>query len=322
MRYATNPPAPRPGPRPLLSIVIPVFNSEGLIEMTLSGCRRYLDATDVDYEILCVNDGSSDGSWEALCRQVESCPRLIAIDLLRNYGQHAAVLCGLGHSRGEMVVTLDDDLQNPPEEIAHLLAAAARGHDAVFGAYRRKAHGWVRRLGSRLLDRVNTRIFRKPSGLLLTNFRLLRRDVVERILSHRTCFPYINGLAVLYARNPTNVAVAHRARAAGRSGYDARRIAEVLGHILFSYSSYPLRFVSGVGVVAAVVSFTLGAYFLVRGLLAETTVPGWASIAVLLAFFNGLSLLMLGMLGEYTLRILTQVGGGAPFHVVEVARHD
>jgi glycosyltransferase involved in cell wall biosynthesis len=305
-----------------LSVVIPVFNSEELIPLTLDACRAFLDASGLDYEVICVNDGSADGSWAVLQRQVALHPRLVALDLLRNYGQHTAVLCGLAEAKGSLIVTLDDDLQNPPAEMEHLLAAAAEGHDAVFGAYRRKEHGWVRRQGSRIVDRVNTRVFRKPGGLVLSNFRLLRRDVVDRILAHHTHHPYINGLAVLYAKSPINVVVEHRARGSGKSGYDLRKLAGLLAAILFNYSSYPLRVVSAAGLVAATGAFVLGGYFLVRGLFGATSVPGWASVAVMLAFFNGLSLLLLGMLGEHTLRILQQLSRSPPFHVVAVARHD
>jgi glycosyltransferase involved in cell wall biosynthesis len=269
-----------------------------------------------------VNDGSRDGSWKVLEDCAERFPHLVLIDLLRNYGQHTAVLCGLEHSRGDFIVTLDDDMQNPPGEIIHLIATAKQGHDVVFGSYRRKRHGWVRRLGSTLVNAINTRIFRKPPDLLLTNFRLLERRVVERILAHRTQHPYINGLSVLYARNPANVSVEHRPREVGTSNYSLLKIVELVMRILFGYSSYPLRLVSGLGLGFSLCSFLLGTYFLLRALLAETSVPGWASVVVMVSFFNGLSLALLGMLGEYTVRILHAVTLGPVYHVAEVRRRD
>lgn len=306
---------------PEYSAVIPVYNSEGIVAETIEACVAFFEREALAFEVVAVNDGSSDGSWDVLRACVRKHPQVVAIDLLRNYGQHTAVLCGFEHARGRRIVTLDDDLQNPPDEIAHLIAAAQRGHDVVFGAYRQKRHGRVRRVGSRVVDAINTRVFRKPADLTLTNFRLLDRDVVRRILAHRTQHPYVNGLAVLYARSAANAPVEHRPRRVGVSNYGPLQILELVTRILFNYSSYPLRLVSGVGLAASVASFVLAGYFLIRALAAETTVPGWASVVVMLSFFNGLSLLVLGMLGEYTIRILQQVSQQTPYHVAEVARH-
>lgn len=306
--------------RPLYSVVIPVFESAAVVAKTVDDCRRFFQARGVAHEILLINDGSRDESWEVLRVLAEADPNVAAVDLLRNYGQHTAVLCGLQFSRGDWVVTLDDDGQNPAEEIAHLITLAERGHDAVFGVPRVKAHAVARRLGSRLINALNRRIFGKPKDLVLTNFRLIERRVVDRILAHRTLYPYINGLTVLYARHPANVAVEHRPRTLGRSNYGPLKIAEVMARIVFNYSSYPLRVVTVVGFMAAAVSFLLGAYFLGRGLFLEPSVPGWASVAVMLAFFNGLLLLLLGMIGEYVLRVLQQVSHDRSYEIAEVLR--
>lgn len=304
------------------SVVIPVFNSESLVERTIEACCAFLEGLKSTYEIVLVDDGSTDGSWNVLRRAVVGRPHIVAVKLLKNYGQHTAVLCGLAHSRGGRVVTLDDDLQNPPEEIEHLIKAADDGHDVVFGRFKHKRHSLTRRLGSSLVNLINTRIFRKPRGLALTNFRLLERPVVERILAHKTHYPYVNGLAVLYAENPTNVAVEHRPRAEGESNYSFVRILELVMRILFNYSSFPLRLVSLVGIMIAAASFILAAYFLAHALAVGTAVPGWASVAVMLSFFNGVSLLLLGMLGEYVTRILDQVSHAEAYTVVRIVRHE
>lgn len=302
--------------------MIPVFDSAAIVARTVEDCHRFFASRRITHEILLVNDGSRDESWQVLRELVGRVPGVVAIDLLRNYGQHTAVLCGLRHSRGEWVVTLDDDRQNPPEEIERLIATAAEGHDVVFGVPRVKAHGAVRRWGSRLINVLNRRVFGKPRDLVLTNFRLMERRVVERILAHGTLYPYVNGLAVLYARRPTNTVVEHRPREVGQSSYRPWKIVELVGRILFNYSSYPLRVVTAVGFVAAVVSFFLGGYFLVRGLFFEPTVPGWASVVVMLSLFNGLLLVLLGMIGEYLLRVLRQVSQEQGYHVAQVLRDD
>lgn len=303
---------------PEYSVVIPVYNSSQHVGATIDACVDYLESSGLSYELILVNDSSRDTSWDVIRERCARHPRLTAINLLRNYGQHTAVLCGLEHSRGEYVVTLDDDLQNPPAEIAHLRRKAAEGHDVVFGRFRKKHHSLVRRLGSRLVNWINTRIFQKPPELVLTNFRLLHRSVVQRIVAHKTPYPYISGLAAMYAQRPADVVVEHRRRTAGTSNYGPLEILKLVMRILFNYSAFPLRLTSAIGLMVSLVSFLLAGYFLVRGLFLGTSVPGWASVAVMLAFFNGLSLLLLGMLGEYVVRILRQVSQGSHYHVTEI----
>jgi glycosyltransferase involved in cell wall biosynthesis len=307
---------------PRYSAVIPVYNSAGIVAATIAACARFFEERALAYEIVLVDDGSADASWSVLQSCAAANPRVVAVRLLRNCGQHSAVHCGLAMSRGEYVVVLDDDLQNPPEEIAHLIRGADEGADVVFGRFLRKRHSVVRRLGSWLINEVNTHVFGKRADLVLTNFKLIERRVVDRILAHRTHFPYINGLAVLYARSPVNVSVEHRERSVGASNYRLPAIVELLMRILFNYSAFPLRLLTLTGISAATLAFCLAAYVLVKAVLVGTSVPGWASVAVMVAFFSGMILLMLSMIGEYLVRLLAQTSRIDPYHVVEVSRHD
>lgn len=307
---------------PEYSTVIPVFNSAGIVSETIDACARFFEQEGLAYEIIAVDDGSTDESWEVLQRSAAKNPAVVAVRLLRNYGQHSAVHCGLAVSRGEYVVILDDDLQNRPEEIPKLIQAAAEGADVVFGKFLRKKHSLTRRAGSWLTNRVNTAVFDKPRDLVLTNFKLIHRRVVDRILAHRTPFPYINGLAVLYARRPASVPVEHHERRVGKSNYGPVKIAELLTRILFNYSAFPLRFVTTAGLTIAALSFCFAAYVLAKALIVGTTVPGWASVVVMLAFFNGMTLLVLGMIGEYLIRILKQISMTEPYHVAEIHRNE
>lgn len=304
------------------TVVIPAFNSASVVGETIDRTTTFLRALGESYEVIVVNDGSRDETWDVLRRCALNQPGLVAIDLLRNYGQHTAVLCGLRASNGEYTITLDDDLQNPPEEIRHLIDKADEGHDLVIGRFRRKHHAWYRRVGTWIIGGVNRRIFRKPKGLILTNFRLIRRDVVDRICSYDTNFPYIPGLALMFARSPANVLVEHRARESGTSQYSSLTIFQLVLRILFSYSTYPLRTVSLVGGAAAAASFVLGTAYLAWALLVGTTVPGWATVVVLLSFFNGVAMLSLAMLGEYTVRLLNQTSGHACYYIRETVRRD
>lgn len=305
---------------PSYSTVIPVFNSAGIVKDTIDACVRFFEEHGLHYEIVLVDDGSSDASWDVLRERAAANPHIVAVRLLRNYGQHSAVHCGMAISRGDRVVILDDDLQNPPSEIQQLIDKADAGHDLVFGRFRRKRHSLARRMGSWITNHVNTAVFDKPHDLVLTNFKLLQRPVVDRILSHRTHFPYINGLALLYARRPADVLVEHRMRTVGKSNYRVPTIVSLLTRVLFNYSAFPLRLVTTIGLVAALLSLGVAAYVFTKAVVGGTTVPGWASTMVIFTFFNGITLLVLGILGEYIVRILKQTSMTEPYHVIEIDR--
>lgn len=300
-----------------VSIVIPVYNSEGVVGQTLEAIKVAMEEASLDYEVILVNDGSPDGSWPIIAEAAKNDPHITAIDLLRNYGQHTALLCGLRTATGDYIATIDDDMQNPPSEIIPLLNKAMDGHDAVFGRFREKKHAGYRRAGSRLIGLVNDGVFNKPKDLILSNFRLLRRDVVERMCAYRSTFPYIPGLAIMFATSPANEWVEHRERPVGTSNYNLFRILSLVARILFNYSSYPLRVVALMGMAATLVSFALAFFYIIRALFTEVSVPGWTTIVVLLSFFNGISLLIMGMLGEYMVRLIRHTSAAEPYYVRE-----
>ncbi|HVZ80108.1 MAG TPA: glycosyltransferase family 2 protein [bacterium] len=300
------------------SVVIPVFNSASLVGETVDRTAAFLKSQGLDYEIILVNDGSRDGSWDVIRSKALANPRLKAINLLRNYGQHNANLCGFRHTKGDYVITMDDDGQNPPEEIAKLVRKAAEGHDLVFGKFKTKAAPFYRAWGSRAIGLLNRRVFHQPRDLTVSNFRILRRDVVDRICAYRAAFPYITGLALMNSKDRANVEVRHEPRRVGKSNYSALRIAKLVMTILFSYSSFPLRFLAGVGLAVSVGSFLTGLVFLAQGLRHEVQVPGWTTVVVLLSFLNGMTILMLSMLGEYVVRILNQSSNIETYNVTDV----
>lgn len=304
------------------SVVIPVYNSEKVVGETVARTRAFFEAAKLDFEIILVNDASPDGSWRVISALARADRRIKAIALLRNYGQHNANLCGFRHATGDWLVTMDDDLQNPPEEITHLIAKAAEGHDLVLGRFRTKMHASYRRWGSKVVNWLNGRIFDKPEGLTLSNFRLLHKDVVRRICDYQSPFPYIPGLALMFSASPANVDVDHQPRRVGASSYTFSRIAKLVATILFNYSSFPLRLVMGVGLVVSLLSFLFGIAILIKGLVHGSAVPGWTTLVVLLAFFNGMLMLMVGILGEYMVRLLTQASGRSSYQVREVVDLD
>jgi glycosyltransferase involved in cell wall biosynthesis len=301
------------------SVVVPVFNSEGSVGEVVERTLAVFAGRGLQVEMILVNDGSTDGSWAIIESWAERDDRIQAVDLLKNYGQHTALLCGLRKSTGDYAVVLDDDLQNPPEEIPRLIRKAQEGHDLVFGQFREKKHALYRRWGSLLVSAINRRIFRKPEGLVASNFKLLHRTVVDRICSHQSIQPYITGLALMYAANPANVAVDHHERPVGSSTYNLVRITRLVMRILFAYSAFPLRMVAVLGMAVSLFAFLLGTFYLLQPFFREVAVPGWTTLVVLLSFFNGITLMMLGMLGEYVVRVLNQTSGSSQYEVRKVA---
>jgi polyisoprenyl-phosphate glycosyltransferase len=299
------------------SVVIPVFNSEPILGETIHRVVSFFERAGLRYELVLVNDGSRDRSWDILKQRALSNPNIVALNLLRNSGQHQANLAGFREARGDYIITMDDDLQNPPEEIGSLIEEAMKGRDIVFGKFAQKQAAFHRLLGTRLIGSINRRIFGQPPDLTVTNFRILRRDVVDRICASRTAFPYITGQALLYSSNRANVVVRHEARPVGGSSYNFLRIARLVATILFSYSSFPLRLAAFLGFVVATGAFAIGAFYLVHGIVSGSRVSGWTSLVVLLSFFNGVTIALLSMLGEYVVRTLNSVSAHEPYHVIE-----
>ena len=298
------------------SVVIPVYNSEQIVGDTVDQVVAVFTGAGLDHEVILVNDGSRDGSWDVIAEKARTIPHVVAIDLLHNYGQHHANLVGLRESTGDYVITMDDDLQNPPDQALLLIDEAMTGKDVVFGQFERKQAAGYRRLGTRAISAMNRRIFGQPPDLEVSNYRILRRDVVDRICASQTAYPYITGQALIYSRNRSNVMVRHEPRRVGSSNYSLVRILRLVLTILFSYSSFPLRFAAGVGFAIAVLSFLLGGVYLLLGVFSETQVQGWTTLVVLLSIFNGFTIAMLSMLGEYVVRTLNTVSSQERYHVV------
>ena len=298
------------------SVVIPVFNSEGIVGDTVEQVVEVFTRHGLDHEVLLVNDGSEDGSWEVISEKARTMPSVVALDLLRNYGQHRANLIGLREARGDFVITMDDDLQNPPDQALLLIDEAMTGKDVVFGRFEQKQAAGYRRLGTRMITLVNRHIFGQPQDLAVSNFRILRRDVIDRICAARTPYPYITGLALIYSRRRGSVTVRHEPRRVGKSNYSLLRILKLVVTILFSYTSYPLRLAAGVGFGLALFSLALGLVYLLRGLFGATEVQGWTTLVVLLSIFNAFTFAMLSMLGEYIVRTLNTVSSGESTYVI------
>ena len=215
-------------------------------------------------------------------------------------------MSGFRFCSGEVIVTIDDDLQHSPEDIPALYDTLRQAQDVVIGSYIEKSHGRLRNLGSIFVRWLNQRIFQTPPELRLSSYRLIRKDIVRYLLSFRTSFPYISGMIFSATSQVANVQVSHEPRRHGRSGYTLSKLVKLSYNLLINYSALPLRFIGGVGMLASLVAFVAGAAFLIRQVATDGAPQGWTSLIVLLSFFSGIICAMLVVMTEYVSRLLTE----------------
>ncbi len=283
--------------------MIPVYGSESTLQSLYERIVAVFAAREPSYEIIFVDDNSPDAAWDVLQQLAEADPlHVTAIRLMRNYGQHNALMCGFRQARGEVLVTLDDDLQNPPEEIPKLIAHLEAGdYDLVYGEYRRKQHTGGRNLGSVVVNTFFRLVFR--SRITVTSFRAVRRELVQAILPYNLNFTFLDGLFAWNTQRIGQVIVEHHPRANGRSGYSLGKLITLALNLFTNFSLIPLQVASCVGFLAAVIGLATGANYLIQALLSNIMVPGYASIIVAVLVLGGLQLLALGIIGEYIGRV-------------------
>ncbi|NDU86494.1 MAG: glycosyltransferase [Ferrovum sp.] len=294
--------------RPQVSVVIPVYNEEAGIHLLFERLYPALDALTVPYEIIFINDGSRDRSAALLREQFERRPDVTRVILLNgNFGQHMAIMAGFEHCRGTRVVTLDADLQNPPEDIVHLLAAMDQGHDYV-GTIRRTREDsawrhWASRMMNRLRERV-THIQMTDQGCML---RAYDATIIRAITSCREVNTYIPALAYSFASNPTEIIVGHEERAAGESKYSLYSLIRLNFDLITGFSILPLQVFSLLGMVLSFLSALFVVFLALRRLILGPEAEGVFTLFAITFFLIGILLFGIGLLGEYVGRIYQQV---------------
>jgi undecaprenyl-phosphate 4-deoxy-4-formamido-L-arabinose transferase len=290
-------------PVPDVSIVVPVYNSAATLASLIQRLTMVLDQEPETYEIVLVDDGSADDSWPVLQRlRAQSGSNLVTIQLMRNYGQHNALMCGLRHAQGRVVVTMDDDLQNPPEEIPKLLRhLQASNADLVYGAPEDRNHAPWRNLGAALVLHFYRLVFKTP--ITPTPFRAMRRELVDSVKFYDLNYTFLDGLLAWCTRRVENVTVEHHARAQGRSGYSISRLLTMALNLYTNFSLLPLQLVSVLGLVASAAGLAAAGYYVLQSLTSHIAVPGYASTIVAILLLGGVQLLALGIMGEYLGRL-------------------
>ena len=309
----------KPHPKPYLSVVIPVYNEAENLEALFTRLTTVLDRLGRTYEIIFTNDGSRDNSIALLRDFHRRRPQQVrVIDFNGNFGQHMAIMAAFERARGDAIVTLDADLQNPPEEIPKLVAAIDAGHDVVGGYRKDRQDTLFRRAASKTLNFVRERITRirmRDQGCML---RAYRRGIVDNIVASGETSTFIPALAMSYAANPTEVEVAHAARAAGRSKYRLYDLVRLNFDLMTGFSVVPLQLFTLFGIFVAVVSFAFVVFLFIRRLIIGPEAEGVFTLFAILYLLVGIGIFGLGIIGEYVGRIYQEVRRRPRFVVREV----
>ena len=302
-----------------MSVVIPVYNEEANLPRLLPRLVPVLEAMGRPWEVVFSDDGSRDRSLELLKAAVREHPgRVKAVELLRNAGQHMAIMAAFGETDGEYVITLDADLQNPPEEVPKLVAKMDEGHDVVGTVRAKRKDTLFRRAASRLVNRTTGLI----TGMRLNDYgcmlRGYHRDVVDVMTASDEFSTFIPALAQLYARRPVEIEVAHEERAEGESKYSLLRLVRLNFDLMTGFSVVPLQLFGLLGFLTAFAGFAFGVFLLVRRLVVGSEVEGVFTLFALAFLVMGVIMAGVGMVGEYVGRIYQQVRGRPRFLVRRV----
>jgi undecaprenyl-phosphate 4-deoxy-4-formamido-L-arabinose transferase len=288
--------------RPDLSIVVPVYNSVASLRPLYKRLAAVCAAAGKSFEVIFVHDGGSKQSWEMITAiKADHAAQVTAIQLGRNYGQHNATLCGIDHSQGELILTIDDDLQNPPEEIPKLLAAMEDPDiDMAYGIPIDKKHSTWRNWGSAAFKKVFRYLARGLKDG--SSYRLMRRTIAEKIGQHREQFVFLDQIIAWYTVRVAYIPVKHDLRSDGQSGYSGLKLFEMAIKTIILYTDLPLRLMIWSGLLASILSLIIGSTFIVLKLLNGAAV-GFTALITAVTFSASVILLSLGILGEYIGRI-------------------
>lgn len=289
------------------SVVVPVYNSEPTLEELYTRVKSVFENTlNETFEMVLVDDSSHDNSFAKMAELSERDSRIVSVQLSQNFGQHNAILCGFSHAKGEYIITIDDDLQHPPEEIPKLIAAMEenKNMDVIIGKYETKKHSLIRNIGSRVINGIARHTNEKTSHLDMTSFRLIKRFVIDYLLEIDIRTPRIGYLITAITDKIMNVTVQHDERKYGRSQYTFKRLVKDFKVEVLSNTMLPLVIVRNIGIAVFFASIVLAIIYLIRYFASDIDVEGWTTLVILLLLFFGVTLFSIGIIGEYLMRIL------------------
>jgi polyisoprenyl-phosphate glycosyltransferase len=305
-----------------ISVVVPLYCSRGIIFALFDRISKQLSQITDDWEIILVDDCSLDGTWNAACDLNNLDSRVKCIRLARNHGQQHSTLCGLRYASKSFVITIDDDLQCFPEDIPLFIEKLKSGSRVVIGRIKtgRKKHKWWRNLASYVNNGLAGKIIGKPKTIWLSSFRGMTLDVVKKIIGYKGAHPHI--AALLFKLVPIdlicNVDIRHAQRLDGTSStYSLPKLVKTISYLVINHSYVPLRYMVLWGIFLSSLAMAYALWVALRVLIGDYSLPGWASLAILVSFLSGNVLLALGILGEYVGRLVEEASSIEQFSVFE-----
>ncbi len=307
----------------LVSFVIPCYRSEKTLPAVIEEINVTMEKIEgYDHEIVLVNDSSPDGTIQTIRELCEKYENIKGIDLAKNFGQHAALMAGMRHAKGDVVVCLDDDGQTPADEVGKLLNKLEEGYDVVYASYGKKKHSLFRNFGSKVNELMTRTMLGKPKELYISSYFAAKRFVVDDMIRYEHSYAYVIGLVLRATKNIANVEVSHRARTEGTSGYTLKKLLGLWFNGFTAFSIKPLRIATIIGTLCAGGGFLYGIYTIVKRLLLPDIQAGFSALMSMLVFMGGMIMLMLGLIGEYIGRIYISMNSSPQYVIREVIEKD
>lgn len=307
----------------LISIVIPCYNSEHtireVVEMTMDVFKNELPS--YRCEFILVNDNSSDNTTQEIRKLADDYPNVRGYVLMRNFGQHNGLMCGMNHARGDYVMGMDDDMQTHPSQIPAIVHKIEEGYDLVYGVYRQSKNSGFKNMTSSFNRYTSRVLLGRPKNIRSSNFWIITKKVRDEVIKYKNFNPYVDGIFYRVTHNIGNVEIEHHKREYGHSGYTLRKMMR-LWIRYFNYSVIPLRIASVIGFLTAFIGFVALIVTVIRKLVNPSITVGWASTISVLLFFFGIVLVVLGIIGEYIGDIVLAVSDAPQYIVREEILHE
>ena len=309
----------------ILSIVIPVYNSENILDELINQIKSEIKeklSLFNEFEIILVNDNSADNSWNKIKEITGKQKNVIGINLSKNFGQHNALMAGIKNSKGDFLITMDDDLQHPPSYIFDIINKLNEGFDVCYTKYKNNKYSFLKKLGSTINDRIANIVLDKPKNIYLSSFRGIKINVVNELKKFDGPYVYLDGIILNITNNIGSINVNHNKRLKGNSGYSFKKLFSLWLKVFTNSSIFPLRVASVTGFIITLISLFLAIFLIILKIRNPEIPQGWTSIATFIFFFSGVQLLALGIIGEYIGRIFINSNQKPQYIIKEQIRTD
>ena len=302
----------------MISVVIPCYGSEHSLRNVVVSAIETLSQREKEFEVVLVNDGSPDNVWDVICGLVKTYPGIVkGINFTKNFGQHSALLAGYKYSKGDIIVSMDDDGQTNPVYMWKLIDRLNEGYDVVYAKYPETKETLFRRVGSWLNNKMSEVLLNKPKNVKGTSFYAIRRYVVDDMIRYDKSYPYIGGLVYRTTNNIGDVEIEHQERENGNSGYTFSKLVNLTLNGFTAFSVKPLRISSFIGIFCAVLGFVYAVVIVIKKLINPEVQLGYSSIMATILFIGGLIMFLLGLIGEYVGRIYISINNQPQYVIKE-----